>query len=86
MSCDCASDLSPSPQILERVNLAAQDEANLALFTCFGSDTLHKGSLTLRTGAIVGIPENYGYNTVDDVRFAFVNQMITRDPGVPNQC
>ncbi|KAI0214355.1 transmembrane protein 177 [Lamellibrachia satsuma] len=54
-------------KIVARMDIRAEEEVALKLFTCFGCDVLHRGCLKLRTGAIVGIPASFAYKQPDDV-------------------
>jgi len=54
-------------QVLCRVNLSIDDEGRLDIFTSFHPDPIHKGSLQLRTGALIGFPSTFYYQTVDNV-------------------
>lgn len=54
-------------QVLTRARLSPEDEIGLSVFTCFGNDPIHKGSLYLRTGAIVGLPPTFHYQSTDDI-------------------
>jgi len=54
-------------QVLDRVNLSVDDEARMDFFTSVVKDPVHKGSVQLRTGALIGLPSTFCYQTVDDV-------------------
>jgi len=54
-------------QVLYRINLSIEDEERIDFFTSFPKDPLHKGSIQLRTGALIGFPSTFSYQTVDDV-------------------
>jgi len=54
-------------QVLYRINLSLEDEARVTFFTSFPKDPLHKGSVQLRTGALIGLPSTFYYRTVGDV-------------------
>lgn len=54
-------------KILVRMDIRAEEEVALKMFTCFGCDVLHRGSLKLRTGAIVGVPASFAYERPEDV-------------------
>ena len=44
------------------------EEAGLDFFTCYMMDPVHLGCVTLRTGALVGIPRSFKFNTKEDVQ------------------
>ena len=54
-------------QIVSRMDVRAEEEVAVKLFTCFGCDVLHRGSLKLRTGAIIGVPASFAYERTEDV-------------------
>ena len=54
-------------QIVLRMDVRAEEEVAIKLFTCFGCDVLHRGSLKLRTGAIIGVPASFTYEHTEDV-------------------
>ena len=49
------------------MDIRAEEEAAIKMFTCFGCDVLHRGSLKLRSGAIIGIPASFSYEKPEDV-------------------
>lgn len=59
-------------QVLHRINLSLDDEERLEFFTTFQKDVVHRGSLQLRTGALIGLPSTFCYRTVDDVECSSV--------------
>ena len=61
---------SPPPgdlQVLYDADLKLEDEARVQMFTCYGVDPLSKGSVNIRTGALLGIPHSYAYFKASDV-------------------
>jgi len=48
--------------------LKAEEEIDLQFFSCFASEPLHKGSLKMKFGAIIGLPGTFAYNDVSDVK------------------
>ena len=54
-------------QVIYRVNLTVDQESRLEFFTSFPKDPIHKGSLQLRTGALIGLPSTFYYRSVNDV-------------------
>jgi len=54
-------------QVIYRVKLSVDDEGRLDIFTSFPPDPVHRGSLQLRTGSVIGLPSNFYYQTVGDV-------------------
>jgi len=59
-------------QVLYRVNLSIDNEGRLDIFTSFPPDPVHKGSLQLRSGALIGLPSTFYYQTVGDVERNFI--------------
>lgn len=53
--------------VLQRILLKAEEEANIDFFICYGSDPIHKGSVKLKFGAIVGLPAMFTYRDVNQV-------------------
>jgi len=54
-------------QVIHRVKLSVDDEERLDIFTSFPPDPIHRGSLQLRSGALIGLPSTFYYRTVDDI-------------------
>ncbi len=48
--------------------MKAEEEVRLKFFTTFGHQLRHKGSVHLRTGAIIGVPSTFNYNSVLEVQ------------------
>jgi len=63
-------------QVLYRVKLSIDDEDKLKFFTSFPPDPVNRGSLQLRTGALIGLPSTFYYRSVGDVEHSsiFVGQ------------
>ena len=59
-------------QVLHRVKLSIDDEGRLDIFTSFPPDPVHKGSLQLRFGALIGLPSTFYYQNVDDVEHSSI--------------
>jgi len=59
-------------QVLHRIDLPINDEGRLEFFTSFPQDPVHKGSLQLRTGARIGLPSTFAYQTLDDVEHSLI--------------
>lgn len=55
-------------QVCERMLLKAEEEVGLQFFSCFASEPLHKGSLKMKFGAIIGLPGTFAYKDVSDVK------------------
>lgn len=54
-------------QVLKDLKVPKTEENIIEIFTVFGFDLFHAGSTALRTGTIIGIPVNFGYETDRDV-------------------
>jgi len=65
--CDILNSYYVLLKVLYRINLPIEDEERITFFTSFPKDPLHKGSVQLRTGALIGLPSTFSYHTVDDV-------------------
>lgn len=55
-------------KVMARFSLAVEQEANIYFFSCFGVDPMHKGCVTLRSGAIIGVPNNMRFHSEEDAR------------------
>ena len=54
-------------QIMTQLMLPVEEEAGLHLFVPYKNDPMHKGSLKLTTGALIGIPSSFNYTSIADV-------------------
>jgi len=54
-------------QVVYRIDLPVDQEERIRFFTSFPKDPLHKGSVQLRTGALIGLPSTFSYRTAEDV-------------------
>lgn len=54
--------------MLYTLNFDLESEKRLQTFVCYGLDPVHRGSLKIQTGAIVGIPHTFAYSQPDHVR------------------
>ncbi|XP_071454755.1 transmembrane protein 177 [Hetaerina americana] len=65
-------------QVLEDMKIRKKDRESIKLFTVVGFDMFHAGSTWAKTGCIIGIPKNYGYDSCNDVEKSeiMVNQSL----------
>lgn len=54
-------------EVMGDMKLSDKERKLIKPFTVFGFDMFHAGCLQTTTGAIVGIPSNFGYSSTDDV-------------------
>lgn len=53
--------------VMDDMQIPDQKRKLIKLFTVFGFDMFHAGCTQTRTGAIMGIPSNFGYESTSDV-------------------
>jgi hypothetical protein len=58
---------------LRRIMLRPEDEAGLTFFMSICHDVVHKGTVKLRFGAVIGLPATFAYQHVDDINKAALN-------------
>ncbi|OQV16445.1 putative Transmembrane protein 177 [Hypsibius exemplaris] len=78
--------LSPSvidlaAEVLADLKVKERDAKTIRWFTAFGFDPIHKGATHLRSGAIIGIPRTFSYNSPEDVDRSLIK--LHRDISIP---
>ncbi|CAI9735692.1 Hypothetical predicted protein [Octopus vulgaris] len=54
-------------ETLFKINLDPHLESRLEMFVNYGQDVIHKGSLNMKSGAIVGLPIFFSYKQLSDI-------------------
>lgn len=57
-------------QAMDKLQLEKHERQFVKPFTVFGFDLFQAGTTKLRFGAVLGIPVNYGYNSIGEIKRA----------------